>query len=255
MLGTGRNLPAVAEQEDDMAVRSYHVKKARKPQGTCRKCGTEIKVGDGYYWWSFRFGPTYRTCNLHPPSSYDKEGNSKRRALMMATDKLADARDADTPDTAAEALREALDAAQEACDGFAEALDAWSGTNFESSDMYASFEAGRDDLESWMNDAESVAIALEDGGQCGHCSEGRVDCVICSATGKVDCRTCEGGGELENDAGMTGDCDKCDGTGEADCAACDGMGAFECSHCGGTGLDPNWRDDLDDLDDVPEPDF
>ncbi len=38
------------------------VDKARKDQGPCTKCRVEIKVGDPYRWWKFRFGPRYVRC-------------------------------------------------------------------------------------------------------------------------------------------------------------------------------------------------
>ena len=38
------------------------VKKSRKDQGPCSKCGKEIKKGDGYLYWEFAFGPTYKRC-------------------------------------------------------------------------------------------------------------------------------------------------------------------------------------------------
>lgn len=39
------------------------VAKARKNAGTCEKCGTEIKKGDSYKWWKFRFGGKHVRCS------------------------------------------------------------------------------------------------------------------------------------------------------------------------------------------------
>jgi hypothetical protein len=38
------------------------VKKAQKDQGSCSKCGTPIKRGDGYRHWAFRYGGRYVRC-------------------------------------------------------------------------------------------------------------------------------------------------------------------------------------------------
>jgi len=38
------------------------IQKARKAQGKCTKCGTEIKVGDPYRFWKFRFGAPIPRC-------------------------------------------------------------------------------------------------------------------------------------------------------------------------------------------------
>jgi hypothetical protein len=39
------------------------VLRARKDVGKCSKCGTEIKRGDGYRWWKFRYGSKYVRCS------------------------------------------------------------------------------------------------------------------------------------------------------------------------------------------------
>jgi hypothetical protein len=43
-------------------MRVHTVKKARKAQGHCGKCGKEIGVGDGYRWIKFRRGPRRIRC-------------------------------------------------------------------------------------------------------------------------------------------------------------------------------------------------
>jgi len=39
------------------------VKKARKDQGTCGKCGEPIRAGDAYRWWKFRYGGKRIRCS------------------------------------------------------------------------------------------------------------------------------------------------------------------------------------------------
>lgn len=40
----------------------YQVKKTRKDQGNCEKCGVAIKKGDPYRYWEFRFGGRHVRC-------------------------------------------------------------------------------------------------------------------------------------------------------------------------------------------------
>lgn len=42
--------------------RVNRVDKSRKSPGNCGKCGTEIKAGDPYVWWKFRFGGKHIRC-------------------------------------------------------------------------------------------------------------------------------------------------------------------------------------------------
>lgn len=51
--------------------RVNRVDKARKAQGTCGKCGKEIKAGDPYLWWKFRFGAKHKRCMACPPKASD----------------------------------------------------------------------------------------------------------------------------------------------------------------------------------------
>jgi dsDNA-specific endonuclease/ATPase MutS2 len=43
--------------------RINHVKKARKDQGTCGRCGKPIKAGDSYRWIKFRHGGKRKRCS------------------------------------------------------------------------------------------------------------------------------------------------------------------------------------------------
>ncbi len=38
------------------------MKKARKDQGQCGKCGVQINAGNGYKWWKFRHGGRRIRC-------------------------------------------------------------------------------------------------------------------------------------------------------------------------------------------------
>lgn len=62
-------------------MRVNRVQKARKPQGTCGRCGDELGVGDPYIWIKSRYGPKRTRCT--------KPGCAFRQSDMTSSDKLA----------------------------------------------------------------------------------------------------------------------------------------------------------------------
>ena len=56
--------------------RVYRVKKCRKPQGTCSKCGAKIEKGDPYVYWQFAYSPVSVRCAS--PSCYPKSSELTR---------------------------------------------------------------------------------------------------------------------------------------------------------------------------------
>lgn len=71
--------------------RVQHVKKARKDHGRCRSCSVEIKKGDEYYHYSFRFGPRYVHCSDHRPKASDLTQSDKLARAYGAQETLAEA--------------------------------------------------------------------------------------------------------------------------------------------------------------------
>ena len=97
--------------------RIHVVKRARKPQGNCMKCGTEIKVGDGYKWTAPRASKASRgwrkkiclRCEFRPS---DTMSSPNLGAIADATqdfeNALASAETIEDMTAAAEALAEAI---------------------------------------------------------------------------------------------------------------------------------------------------
>lgn len=95
------------------------INKAQKGQGKCGKCGTEIKVGDAYVYWKFRYGGKRIRCNApacrpRPSEMINSPFLSQAAALAEG---LEDAVAAFENDPDVEALQGAV---EEAASGFRE---------------------------------------------------------------------------------------------------------------------------------------
>jgi len=78
------------------------VKKARKDQGKCGRCGEEIKAGMPYRHWSFRYGGTRKRCMKAEcfPKMSDLTNNEKLATFYAAVESLESARGGDKDDLA-----------------------------------------------------------------------------------------------------------------------------------------------------------
>lgn len=69
------------------------VNKAQKAPGKCGCCGKEIKIGDGYRWWKFRYSGRFVRC-LEPkcaPKSSELISNPFQSALAAIGENLGEA--------------------------------------------------------------------------------------------------------------------------------------------------------------------
>ena len=84
------------------------IKKARKPQGRCGKCGTEIKRGDPYVTWAFRYGGKRVRCNA--PSCYPQASDLTNSPYLSEGNRIAEeyGRISGEPEEMVEAARTAL---------------------------------------------------------------------------------------------------------------------------------------------------
>lgn len=182
------------------------VKKARKDQGSCGKCGDALPAGSPYRFWKFRYGGKRKRC-------MKTECNPRRSDLTQS--KLGTVYDAQ--DEAHETLR-GWD--REDVSVLRDALESLAGTVREVSEEYAEAaepfgnqgenQERADELESWADEIESKASDLEE-------YEDQ-DCETCDGDGAEDCGTCDGNGVT------TEDCEECNGDGRITCSVC-GAGA------------------------------
>lgn len=74
-------------------MRVNRVEKCRQSPGKCGKCGCEIKVGDPYRWWKFRYGGKQIRClelKCNPRGS-ELTSNPFQSALLKITEDIEDA--------------------------------------------------------------------------------------------------------------------------------------------------------------------
>lgn len=134
------------------------VKSARKPQGTCGKCGAKIKKGDTYRWWKFRYGGRYVRC-VKPecaPRASDLTQSAFYSQLYDIQDSLEQAvsdRDADALRSAADELRNLGEECQSNRDNMPESL--------QESDTGSLLSERADECESKASEIESAADEME----------------------------------------------------------------------------------------------
>jgi len=131
--------------------RVYYVKKARKPQGKCSKCGDEIKAGDPYRWFAPGYH-SYKRKRCMKPSCTPRQSDlttSTMAEVYSAQEAFEDAQSKGFADT--DELRAEFETYAEAIRSYAderrEGVEAW--------------EYGNDMLEEAASAAEEYADELE----------------------------------------------------------------------------------------------
>jgi hypothetical protein len=136
--------------------RAHFVKKARKAIK-----GTDIKPGDSYYWWKFRFGGKH--CSKTRPRASQLTSSDKKSRAYAAAETLEDIKVDD--DSTLDDLKSQLDdvasevgeIAQEyrdSKDNMPEAL--------QESDVAQQCEENADALESWQTDIEQCLDSIDE---------------------------------------------------------------------------------------------
>lgn len=140
------------------------VKKARKDQGSCSKCGAKIKAGDGYRWWKFRHGGVRIRClksGCAPKASDLTQSEIKGTLYSMQEGFVAEG---DSPDDIASALRDfAEEVRNEVVEGLLqEKLDnIEQGMGHTNAPVYEELSSRKDELEAWCDEMESTADEIE----------------------------------------------------------------------------------------------
>lgn len=189
------------------------VKKARKAQGSCGRCGDALPKGSAYRWWKFRYGGKRKRC-MKPscaPRGSDLTSSDKLSRVYAAQENLEDAiaewdRESvhdlqAAAEAAAEEIREVAQEYQDSADSIRE--------SFSESPTADECEERAQELEDWADEIESAASDMEE-------FEGTKDCDECAGSGTVDCEECE------HDPDQDPPCFKCTGDFLVECAYCDG---------------------------------
>jgi len=150
-----------------MAARVHTVKKCRKSPGKCGRCSKEIKKGDGYQWWKFRYGGKRVRCLECPRPRYSELISSgKLSAIEAARESIQDAIEAFRGDHDIESLRSALETAAEDVRQVAEEYRE-SAQNIEDGFGHSTQQSDElnergDAVEAGADQIESAAGELED---------------------------------------------------------------------------------------------
>jgi hypothetical protein len=145
--------------------RVHYVKKARKDQGNCYKCGTPIKAGDPYKWWKFGGaagsrgpgGPKIKRCGPCPSPKQSELTRSPFRSTLYAAQEDYYATNWETAEDAADALRNYAEAVRGCAEIRTEAADnIVSGFGHETYVSENLRDEGQE-VEGWADDIESKA--------------------------------------------------------------------------------------------------
>jgi hypothetical protein len=144
------------------------VKKARKAQGKCGRCGKDIAVGDGYIWIKPRYGGKRVRCS-DPKCRFrssDLTGSDKLSRVYSAQEEMEDfIADWDGDEGDVSALKDALEQAasdiREVGEEYQESADNIRDSFSESSTADECEEKAQE-LEGWADEIESAMDELAD---------------------------------------------------------------------------------------------
>lgn len=115
---------------------------------------SHIKVGDTYYWWSFRFGPTIKS------KVYPKRGQLTQSAFLQEYYSLEEFEfDSDDLENSVDDLVGQIDGLCSECQS---SLDNMPDGLRESSDSGMLLQERIDALESWVSELQSIDLLVED---------------------------------------------------------------------------------------------
>jgi DNA repair ATPase RecN len=142
--------------------RVNHVKKARKDQGTCRGCGTEIKTGDSYQWIQFRYGGRTVKCSAcrFRGSELTQSKLSQVYAAQEAVGDALEAWDGRELDDLKADCENALDDIREVAQEYQDAADAI--REVADNSIADQNEERAQELESWCDDIDSALSDLSE---------------------------------------------------------------------------------------------
>ena len=213
--------------------RVHHVKKSRKAQGACGKCGDLLPAGSAYRWWKFRYGGKRKRCTKPgcAPRGSDLTQSAHLSGMYAAQEEIEDAAGGSQDDIAA-ALNSAAEQAREVSDNYRESAE-----NIESGFGHRTYQCDEleeraDEVSAWADELEQAASEIES---------------MTDVTGTETCPECGGDGEQQTD------CESCEGD-DVECSECGGEGeiATTCAECDGDGevTDEDAEPDQDEMDEV-----
>lgn len=136
--------------------------KSSRGKRTCGVCGKDIKPGERYFTWSFRYGGRQVRCLEHPPKQSDLT-QSKMATIYAAIEEFNTtfANGADNPEEIKEAVHGLADTVREVAEEYRAAAEPFGGQgqNAERADELDGFA---DELESFEPEWEEAEFSEEE---------------------------------------------------------------------------------------------
>jgi len=155
--------------------RINQVKKSRKDQGRCGRCGDPLPEGSPYRYWKFRYGGKSKRClkaSCNPRQS--ELTQSKLSGAYAAQENFEDSiAGCGTVEDVQALLEETADSVEEVADEYQESADAINETA-EGSPVAEECEEKAEQLREWVEEIRGVDLPED---ECpGECEDGKVDC-------------------------------------------------------------------------------
>lgn len=135
------------------------VKKSRKDQGTCGKCGDPLPAGTGYLCWYPQFRSNYKKVRCLKPECFPRpsERESTYAATILAAQEAFHDNVAglDSPDDIEAAVQEVADAIDGVKGEYEGALDAWEHGNEQLQEKVDHYEDQHSELDGWSWDGNT----------------------------------------------------------------------------------------------------
>jgi len=140
------------------------VKKARKDQGECHRCGAEIRAGDMYFWVQLKLqlgGIRKNFCASHQPRPSEMTTSDKKANLYGAQEAAEDTiGSASTLAEIIEALQECASTANDVAQEYRDSVDNMP-EGLQQGSVAEDLLENADSLEDWAQELEDVAGDIE----------------------------------------------------------------------------------------------
>jgi DNA repair ATPase RecN len=166
------------------------VKKSRKAQGHCTKCGDELPAGSGYLYWYPGFRSNYKIVRCLKADCYpmpSERETSKAATILAAQESFHNLINRyDSVGDIQEAVQAVAEAVQEVADEYQEALDQWENGNEQLQEKVDHYTDQSNEIDGWEWDgADEPDLCDEHGSrsdwedeeiqQCEDCQNNRSD--------------------------------------------------------------------------------
>jgi hypothetical protein len=165
------------------------VKKSRKDQGKCGKCGTELPAGSAYLYFYVGFRSNYKQVRCLRAECFPRPSereSSLASSLLAAQESFHDqVATADSPEDIEALVQEVADAIDELKGEYETALESWENGNEQLQEKVDHYEDQHSELSSWSWDGNTDYdlcsehegrednVPEEEIQECGACQEKR----------------------------------------------------------------------------------